>query len=107
MLEVLAMTKWADYLISAVRYNDPKTHIVAVRCHPDNGDSVGAGTEVQRTTVVAKIDAGSTFATIRKTQEGKWIRGEDVRTVIVDHTAYIRTDANGVKADNLGDLPLF
>lgn len=101
------MTKWADYLISAVRYNDPKTHIVAVRCHPDNGDSVGAGTEAQRTAVVAKIDAGSTFATIRKTQEGKWSRGEDVRIVVVDDTKYLRTDPNSVKADNLGNLPLF
>ncbi len=23
--------KWADYLISAVKYNDPKTHIITVK----------------------------------------------------------------------------
>jgi hypothetical protein len=29
--------KWADYLISAVRYNVSETHIQAVHIHTDNG----------------------------------------------------------------------
>lgn len=33
-----------------------------------------------------------------------WIRGEDVR--VIDHR-YLRTDANDVKSDNLGNLSEF
>lgn len=33
---------------------------------------------------------------------GYWLEGEDVR--VVDNY-YLRTDANNIKADNLGDLP--
>ena len=33
--------KWADYLISAVRYNAAETHIEKVRVHVDEGDKVG------------------------------------------------------------------
>ena len=38
-------------------------------------------------------------------REGKWQRGEDVRTVVVHGERYLRTDGNSVKADNLGSLP--
>ena len=33
-----------------------------------------------------------------------WTVGEDVRVV---ENSYLRTDANGIKADNLGSLPRF
>ena len=35
---------------------------------------------------------------------GRWIEGEDVR--VVDNR-YLRTDANNIKADNLGSLPRY
>ena len=35
---------------------------------------------------------------------GRWIAGEDVR--VVDNR-YLRTDANNIKADNLGSLPRY
>lgn len=34
----------------------------------------------------------------------QWVEGEDVR--VVDNS-YLRTDTNGIKADNLGSLPRF
>lgn len=33
-----------------------------------------------------------------------WMEGEDIR--VVDNS-YLRTDSNGIKADNLGSLPKF
>jgi hypothetical protein len=33
--------KWADYLISAVRYDAAGTHIDKVRVHEDEGEKVG------------------------------------------------------------------
>ena len=35
---------------------------------------------------------------------GSWVVGEDVR--VVDNR-YLRTDANNIKADNLGELPRY
>ena len=32
----LIMTKWADYCISAVRYDEDETHIVKVKVHADS-----------------------------------------------------------------------
>ena len=37
-------------------------------------------------------------------RNGRWIIGEDVR--VVDNW-YLRTDANNIKADNLGSLPRY
>ena len=37
-------------------------------------------------------------------RNGRWIVGEDVH--VVEH-AYLRTDANNIKADNLENLPEF
>ena len=34
------MSKWADYGISAVKFNDAHTHINKVQVHPDNGDKM-------------------------------------------------------------------
>lgn len=101
------MAKWADYLVSAVRYNHQETHIDMVRSHEDKGDSVGAAVDTPRSTVVSRLASGSTFATITKSTDGKWQRGEDVRAITIDGEKYIRTDANRVKKDNLGELPRF
>ncbi len=58
--------KWADYLISKVRYNDKHTHITHVYVHVDNGDTVGEGTSETRQWVVNKIDSGYTFTPFSK-----------------------------------------
>lgn len=99
--------KWADYLISAVRYNQEETHIVKVRSHRDNGDSVGPASEIERMTVVSRLDDGYTYATIYTGSNGKWRLGANVRKVVIDGHSYIRTDADRIKQDNLGELPRF
>jgi len=96
--------KWADYLISAVQYNQEGTHIVKVRTHTDEGDTVGTATEMSRSRVAELIASGKSFCTITKSPSGKWNRGALVRIVTVE-TQYIRTRADAVTADNLGDLP--
>jgi hypothetical protein len=99
--------KWADYLISAVRYNEKETHIVKVRSHPDNVDSVVPPSEIDRATVVGRLGDGYTYATIYTSSNNKWKLGAHVREVDIDGTKYIRTDADRIKADNLGELPRF
>lgn len=97
------------FLISAVRYNAAGTHIDKVRCHFDRGDSVGVAMEKTRDGVVGLLDTGTTFVTISKDpgDANKWIRGSEVRVVIIDQTKFIRTDADKTKRDNLGELPRF
>jgi hypothetical protein len=103
------VAKWADYLISAVRYNAEKTHINRVRLHEDLGeDKMGTAVETSRSLVVANIKNGKTYMTVSKNETtGKYEKGEDVGIVTVNDTEYIRTDANSVASDNLGKLPEF
>ncbi|ASV21944.1 TPA: DUF3892 domain-containing protein [Klebsiella pneumoniae] len=97
--------KWADYLISKVRYNDSHTHITHVYVHVDKGDSVGGGTSETRQWVVNKIDSGYTFYTIFKDDNGKWSKGQKVIKDPVNGTNYITTRPNGTAKDNLENLP--
>ncbi len=99
--------KWADYCVSEVRYNTEHSHIVKVKVHVDNGETIGSASESQRSEVVNAIQNGNTFVTITRGTDGKWKKGEDVRTVTVNGTKYIRTDANSKASDNLGNLPEF
>lgn len=100
------MEKWADYLISAVRYEDDQ-HIDCVKVRRDLGDKVGKGSVQKRSWVVSKIESGNSFITIFKNEEGKWRKGQDVHIVPVNGKKFIRTDRNKVEADNLGELPKF
>ncbi|HSC21596.1 MAG TPA: DUF3892 domain-containing protein [Solirubrobacterales bacterium] len=99
--------KWADYLISAVRYNTAETHIEEVRVHEDEGDNVGAGSTWLRASVIANLEAGYTFMTITEGSGTGWRKGATVDIVIVRGTKYIRTDADATAEDNLGSLPKF
>lgn len=101
------MSKWADYLISAVKYNDAETHIIKVRVHADNDATVGGGFEMTRTDVIARIDNGVTFATIYKKDDGNWRYGASIATITIDGNRYIKTRADGTRSDNLENLPRF
>jgi len=97
-------TKWADYLISQVRYNDKHTHITDVIVHVDNGDTVGGGTSQKREWVVEKIDNKKSFHTVFK-DDNKWKKGQEVVKDRVNGSDYITTKPNGSAKDNLENLP--
>lgn len=100
------MAKWADYGISAVRYNASHTHIDRVRAHPDNGDTIGSGAEYDRATIVKAINDGLSFVTIIS-GSGNWQKGQPVYIIIVNRVEYIKTVDNGQARDNLENLPEF
>jgi hypothetical protein len=102
------MAKWADYLISAVRYTGTtnRHYISHLKAHPDNDSSVGNGTAWTKTNIVEAIDKGISFVTIYM-RDGQWRKGEDVHVVYIENRSYLRTDANRIEADNLGELPTF
>jgi Protein of unknown function (DUF3892) len=99
--------KWADYIITAVRFNSTGTHIEAVQIRADNGDTAGAATVATRAQVIASLEAGRTFCTATKSSDGNWQKGAAVKIVVVDQQKYLRTKADSIKADNLDRLPTF
>jgi len=101
------VSKWADYGISAVRFNSAHTHIDRVRAHPDNGDTIGAAAEYARADVVAAINKGTSYVTIFKGNNGNWNKGQPVYVIKVNGTEYLKTVDNGKAVDNLDNLPEF
>jgi hypothetical protein len=101
------MDKWADFGISAVKFNDAHTHINKVRAHPDNGDKMGAPVEQARTDIVNAIKKGITFVTIFKGSDGNWKKGQAVYIIKINGVEFIKTVDNGKSVDNLDNLPEF
>lgn len=101
------MAQWADYGISAVKYNSAGTHIVQVRVHANVNGNVGTAQTWERMEVVSAIEKGNTFVTLLRNSAGNWQLGEDVRIVVINGVKYIRTDNNNTPSDNLGSLPEF
>ena len=98
------MVKWADFLISAVRYSADHKYITELRQHEDLDGSVGEGIIVKREDVADSIKRGKSYRTIFNS-DPKWKIGDEVRTFMVDGEFFIRTDKNKVNRDNLGLLP--
>ena len=100
------MSKWADFLIFAVRYNEKHSHIIKVKTYIDTGDGLKDSYIESRNTVISKLKKGKEYCTIRK-KNGNWTKGEKVHKVVVNDKEYIRTDKNETEKDNLGNLPEF
>jgi Protein of unknown function (DUF3892) len=105
--EYLEMAKWADYLISAVRYNNAESHIDAVQYREDLGEKAGKLLQAARTDIVSMIGEGKSFMTVMHDDKDELIRGAAVQVIEIDGVEYIKTVADNTKVDNLGDLPRF
>jgi hypothetical protein len=101
------MSKWADYGISAVRFNNGHTHIDRVQAHSDNGDTIGPAEEHARVDIVNTIKKGMTYVTIFRGSDNKWNKGQAVYIIKINGTEYIKTVDNGKAVDNLDNLPEF
>ena len=101
------MVKWAEYLISEVRYSPDHKRILQVKQHNDLDGEVSEGEIVERDVVSANIKKGITYMTIHNGSSTTWKRGYRVRAFIVDGDYYIRVDKNKVNLDNLGMLNEF
>lgn len=65
--------------------------------------------DLSREDVIVRIENNrATFVTMSRNPENKWVRGENVRVRTgAGGKKYLRTDANNIDADNLGNLPNF
>ena len=99
------MSKWADYLISAIRYENEmrKNAIAYLKVHRDNGDEVGAGSTWTKEEVISAMYDGKTFFTILKSKAGEWKKGAHVALVTKNGKPII-TDSEYTDLDYLSDL---
>lgn len=97
------MAKWADYLISAVKY-DSKRRIVQVRQHEDTSEKIGGGSLIDRSNLATNLKKGVRYSTIFNANSS-WKIGDPVTLIKVGSDYSIRTDSNKVVYDNLRFLP--
>ena len=99
------MNKWADYLISAVRYSEERNNkiISYFKVHQDKETSIGAGFTWSRDEVINAVNEGKTFYTIRKKNNGDWEKGNNV-SVIEASNGTVITDHNFSFQDQLSQL---
>lgn len=101
------MEKWADYGISAVKFNDGENHVDQVRVHKDKGNAMGDAEVWPRERVISALESNYTFITILNYNGGVWDEGKEVNIVQVNGNKYIRTDKDQTPSDNLDNLPKF
>jgi len=108
MFNNVKMNKWADYLISAVRYDsDPNNRMIAyLKVHEDVGESVGESRTWTKDELINALIHGKTFMTIIKDGSGNWKRGFEI-SIKSSKEIFIRTDVKNVPGDFLEDLPDF
>ncbi len=99
------MEKWADYGISAVRFNGKGIYIDQVRVHKDKGNAIGDAEVWSREQVVSALESNYTFITILNGNQGIWDEGQEVNIIRVNGNKYIRTDKDLTPSDNLDNLP--
>lgn len=69
------MEKWADFLVSKVKWLNSSKTISTFLVHIDNGDSVGSGDEKDRNWIVQHLRSGYTFNCINLDENGLWKKG--------------------------------
>ncbi|WP_422723972.1 DUF3892 domain-containing protein [Hyalangium rubrum] len=97
------MAKWADFIISAVRYDSSGTHIKALKVHVDDGRAhMPRGSIWTFEDVAREILNGHTFITTVRdpNEEGEYAPGAFVHLTL-------RTHQDKSRKDNLTNLPQF
>jgi len=103
----VGMSKWANYGISAVRYDRSHSRIAKLRIHRDDGEQIGSALSSTRQEVVDLIQTGFSFVTILEDSDGNWTKGQPVEIVEIGGVEFLKTESNDSEGDNLENLPEF
>ena len=99
------MGKWADYLISEVKYG--KNHLIEqVKIHTEEEGEISSSTLLDRSQISHNIKNGKTYKTIFHGLKG-WNEGDSVQVNRVDGDSFIRIDKNKSEQDFLGPILQF
>jgi hypothetical protein len=101
------VSKWADWVITAVRFNGAGTHIEEVRAYEHTGSQLINQTTKRRLAVVSELKAGTSYCTATQGRDGRYYFGASVAVVRIDGEDFIKTRPDGTKRDNLDNLPTF
>lgn len=100
------MSDWADYIITAVRYDGTKIDTVKRRRERDG--ELSDAVEIPRVAVAHDLEYDVSYCTaIRDQDTGQWKRGDDVEAFEQNGELFIRTEEGEDPADNLEGLPEF
>ena len=99
------MEKWADYLISEVKYG-PNHLIEQVKVHTEDDDGISQGTLTDRSKISHDIKNGKSYKTIVHSLKG-WKLAGTVQINRVDGDTFIRIDKNKTEQDFLGSILQF
>jgi hypothetical protein len=92
------MKKWADYLVSAVRFeNGIITHF---KVHIDKGNEIGSGSTWTRNEVLEGISREETFCSIVKDEKGNWQKGRSIYLIRVNGD-YVFADDSDLIAEQI------
>lgn len=103
----------ADYYITAVHYaedyrGNKVIHSVKVGKNDKNTNKFSTPVIWTRQEVINLIDNyKKLFKTLYKLYDGSYKIGDDVITVIINNTKYIKTEGNSKECDNLGEIEEF
>ncbi|HMU43797.1 MAG TPA: hypothetical protein PKA80_10880 [Ignavibacteriaceae bacterium] len=98
------MNKWADYLISAVRYADQQQgYITYVKVHEDQTRKIGKGYTWNRDEIIEALTAGKSLMTIYKKETGDWIKGLVVNLIKKNGAVFI-SDTEESSTDHLSGV---
>lgn len=98
------MNKWADYLISAVRYADQQQgYITYVKVHEDQTRKIGKGYTWNRDEIIEALTAGKSLMTIYKKETGDWIKGLVVNLIKKNGAVFI-SDTKESSTDHLSGV---
>ena len=101
------MPKWADYAITAVRYDhegrDREGRIAAVEVRMDLGGRLGFAEIWTRQQVLEAVyQDHETFVTALLAPDGTWTRGAHLQRVRIYGIDYLRVDRSEIPTDHLG-----
>ncbi len=99
------MTKWADFVVSAIKKGSGLANISHVQIHEDFGTEFGKPEIIDKKTLASHIKKGKKYLTIYKRNQNDWEPGEIINAYVLNGNTHVRTDGNKVEGDNLGALP--
>ncbi len=97
------MKKWANYLISEVRYD--QNHLISMaKIHEDAKTGISNACLVDRIKISSDIANGLSYITIYN-NISTWKKGNKIHFFRIHGQPYVRIDENRVNQDYLGDIP--
>jgi len=104
----ILIEKWADYLISAVRYkgNYKRKAVDYFKIHTDNGDSVSSAVTWSCEEVINELKKGKTFSTIIKEGSSRWKKGGGVSLPGINKLSLPAAEEVHIE-EYVGELPEF